>query len=246
MNDILSKSQNLDSSQYIIEIAKKYNIDVEKKYIDMEDEENDPNDDVWDVFDNLDEEQTDIIDDTPALFKNCGHSETVFDEHGSYEICTNCGLIIQERIIDCSPEWRQITNSHQYSSDPIRCSIINPLLPQSSLSTTISIKGRSNATNYLLMQMNKWQSMPYVERSMFEVFSHLDEQCRYTISKAIVYAAKIYYGKVYRKNIDLLKLGKKREGLRGKKRKGLPTWASAWRSTAAGPWRSANGLPIAA
>ena len=186
-------------------------------------DEDDVDDDVWDVFDTSPENESDIIDDgdAPMLFKNCSHEETVFDERGSYEICTGCGLIMQERIIDCTPEWRQVTNTQQYSSDPIRCSIINPLLPQSSLSTSISIKGKSNATNYLLMQMNKWQSMPYVERSMFEVFSYLDEQCRYNISKAIVYASKIYYGKVYKKNVDLLKSGKKREGLRGKKRKGL-------------------------
>lgn len=175
------------------------------------------NEDIWDIFDTEDDKE-----ETNDLFQDCEHSETVFDERGSYEICVNCGLIIQERIIDCTPEWRQGTcNTQQYSSDPIRCSIINPLLPQSSLSTTISIRGKSSASNYLLMMMNKWQSMPYVERSMFEVFSYLDEICRYSISKAIVYAAKIFYTRVYKKNIELLKTGKKREGLRGKKRKGL-------------------------
>ena len=174
--------------------------------------------DIWDVFESENEEEKD----EGPIFQNCKHSETVFDERGSYEICVDCGLITQERIIDSTPEWRQgVNNSQQFSCDPIRCSIINPLLPQSSLSTTISIKGKSSASNYLLMMMNKWQSMPYVERSMFEVFSYLDEICRYSISKAIVYAAKIYYSKVYKKNIELLRSGKKREGLRGKKRKGL-------------------------
>jgi transcription initiation factor TFIIB len=193
------------------------NSDILYDEIAKNEEQSLENEDIWDVFDTDDDK-----DDIPELFQDCGHSETVFDERGSYEICVNCGLVVQERMIDSTPEWRQGTNnSQQFSSDPIRCSIINPLLPQSSLSTTISIKGKSTASNYLLMVMNKWQSMPYVERSMFEVFSFLDEICRYAISKAIVYAAKIYYTRVYKKNIDLLKSGKKREGLRGKKRKGL-------------------------
>jgi len=172
----------------------------------------------WEMFDELNE---DIEESDSKLFANCSHSECIYDQRGSYEICTNCGLIMQERIIDSTPEWRSATNSQQFSSDPIRCSVINPLLPQSSLSTTISINGKANNSNYLLMTMNKWQSMPYSERSMFDVFSYLDEQCRYNVSKAIVHAAKIFYSKVYKKNIELSKSGIKREGLRGKKRKGL-------------------------
>lgn len=179
---------------------------------------------VWNVFDENDESSSEEIEDKneqmPKIFSNCAHSETIFDDKGSYEICSTCGLIIQEGIIDSSPEWRMMGNS-QYSTDPVRCSMINPLLPQSSMSTTIAIKGKSSASSYLLMTMNKWQSMPYTERSMFDVFSYLDEQCRYSVSKAIVHAAKIFYRKVYKKNIDLLNSGKKREGLRGKKRKGL-------------------------
>lgn len=200
---------------------------IKNDIIDKEDDKENDENEMWNVFNEYNssleeniEDASETPDEMPKMFKNCTHSETIFDDKGSYEICASCGLIIQEGIIDSSPEWRMVGNS-QYSTDPVRCSMINPLLPQSSLSTTIAIKGKSNANSYLLMTMNKWQSMPYTERSMFDVFSYLDEQCRYSMSKAIVHAAKIFYRKVYKKNIELLNSGKKREGLRGKKRKGL-------------------------
>ena len=181
-------------------------------------------DDDWDIFNEMDDCEDEYCkndDVLPQEFNNCSHSESIYDQRGSYEICTICGLVLQEKIIDSTPEWRTITNSQQFSSDPVRCSAINPLLPQSSLSTTIAINGKSNASNYLLMVMNTWQSMPYSERSMFDVFSYLDEVCRYYVSKAIIHAAKIFYTKAYKKNMELSKTGRKREGLRGKKRKGL-------------------------
>jgi transcription initiation factor TFIIB len=175
----------------------------------------------WDVFIDSSEEEEINHEVEDIVFNNCQHSDSVYDFQNGCEICNKCGKVLHEKLIDRSPEWRGIKSANQYMNDPIRCSIINPLLPKSSLSTKIAY---SNPTPqvYLLTKMNKWQSMPYIERSMYEVFSYLEEKCKSSgISKSIIQAAKVFYANVYRKNTQLLRTGKKREGLRGKKRKGL-------------------------
>ena len=194
---------------------------------------NDGNDvNPWEVFSDDDDDANnnthkqkiqEMEDETNVEFlKDCTHSEVVYDYHNGYEICGQCGRILQERLIDRTPEWRCLKGNQQFSNDPVRCSVINPLLPKSSLSTKIVTNGRPSPKSYLLAKMNKWQSMPYMERSMYDVFTELDEKCRpFGINKAILQAAKIFYSNVYRKNTELLKHGGKREGLRGRKRKGL-------------------------
>jgi transcription initiation factor TFIIIB Brf1 subunit/transcription initiation factor TFIIB len=122
-------------------------------------------------------------------------------------------------MIDQEAEWRNLDSNNQYSTDPIRCAIINPLLPNSSLSTKIVVNGKETSH---LSRLNRWQSMPHNERSVYEVFQELDDKGReHNVSNAILLSAKQFYLRVYQKNSDLLIKGEKREGLRGGKRKGL-------------------------
>ncbi len=37
----------------------------------------------------------------------CGSSKLVFDEHKGEVICANCGLVVEDKIIDLGQEWRQ-------------------------------------------------------------------------------------------------------------------------------------------
>lgn len=176
----------------------------------------------WDAF-------RQINNTTPTEFErtfSCAYCDTPADafitdyRHG-YEVCPTCGKI-QHGIIDKSAEWR-IKGNAFFSSNPQHCGIINPLLPNSSLSTTIaSKKGYRSQESYMIAKLNKWQSMPSNERSLYKVFSNLDNKCQDTgISTSILLTAKVLYKKIYNKNTELLQNGKKRKGLRGPNRQGL-------------------------
>jgi transcription initiation factor TFIIB len=184
------------------------------------------NENVWNVFN---KQQNEIVDDESLLPKQRDETLSGCDEgmHGKYItdyssgslICGKCGSILKNRMISQDAEWRNLKSNNQYSSDPVRCSIVNPLLPVSSLSTRIVTNGKENSH---LARRNRWQSMPHSERSIYEVFQEYDKKGReHGVSKCILTLAKQLYAKVYQKNTKLLLEGKKREGLRGGKRKGL-------------------------
>ena len=65
----------------------------------------------------------------------CVHGNYIFDPTSSSQICGNCGIILQSRMINHEPEWRNMKSNNQYTSDPIRCATVSNLLPTSSLST---------------------------------------------------------------------------------------------------------------
>ena len=183
----------------------------------------------WDVFKNRQQEheETQLISTTSNpptptttthTHSTCSHQHWIYDFQNGAKICSQCGLIGKKNLIDSTPEWRNIQGNNQFSSDPCRVGVINPLLPQSSLSTRIVTKyGKKNN----LAKMNRWQAMPYAERSMYDVFTMMENKCKHVLNKAVLTSAKQFFLKVYKLNISLSEKGEKREGLRGGKRYGL-------------------------
>jgi transcription initiation factor TFIIB len=89
-------------------------------------------------------------------------------------LCKVCQDTITN-IID-TPEWKQYSSGGK-TSDGGRCGLpVNGLLPQSSLGTSVSFKGRNSATNKIGMYQ-RWNSMPYKERSLYKVFNEIDGKC---------------------------------------------------------------------
>ena len=89
-------------------------------------------------------------------------------------LCKVCQDTITN-IID-TPEWKQYSSGGK-ASDGGRCGLpVNGLLPQSSLGTSVSFKGRNSATNKIGMYQ-RWNSMPYKERSLYKVFNEIDGKC---------------------------------------------------------------------
>lgn len=83
--------------------------------------------------------------------------------------CSICGNTINN-IIDV-PEWKNYDNG----KNGTRCGMpVNTLLPKSSLGTIISNK---NANNYRINMYQKWNSMPYKERSLYKIFNMIDDIC---------------------------------------------------------------------
>ena len=104
------------------------------------------------------------------------------DDYKNY-LCKDDGIIQCKlcnnsitNIID-SPEWRYYGSSDSKSMNPTRCGMpINVLLPKSSLGTSIATTNRSCAMNKIGMYQ-RWNSMPYKERSLYKVFNEIQTRC---------------------------------------------------------------------
>lgn len=96
--------------------------------------------------------------------------ETWISEDG-WMSCPNCGFQLYGNI-DAYAEYRYYGNEDSKMSDPTRCGLpIDPLLPNSSLSTMIS--GKNNQ----LKRLHSWTSIPYKERSLKIVFDIISNAC---------------------------------------------------------------------
>jgi transcription initiation factor TFIIB len=88
-------------------------------------------------------------------------------------VCTNCGAVLDERIIDETSEWRNFSseNPGSGSSDPNRVGgPINPYLDEINLSTTIATNKRNGV-------LAKWKhrSLGSGGRSLYRIFKRVDE-----------------------------------------------------------------------
>lgn len=126
--------------------------------------------------------------------------------------CISCKICDSEitNIID-SPEWRFYGAKDTKSSNPTRCGMpVNALLPESSLGTSMSNKNRNQTMNRLGMYQ-RWNSMPYKERSLYKVFVEIDAKClAHDICPVIRNTAKSLYKILSETQI---KRGKKRLGI---------------------------------
>merc|ERR1711988_1799619 len=55
---------------------------------------------------------------TTSVCDNCGGIDYVDDTIQGDRICTTCGFVLQEHLIDTEPEWRRFSDQ---TSDPDRC-----------------------------------------------------------------------------------------------------------------------------
>jgi len=99
------------------------------------------------------------------------------DKNHKYEdeiiLCNICGKFVNN--INNSPEWRFYGSEDSKRTDPTRCGMpLNVLLPESSIGTSINNKG-----NYMdrISTRQRWNSMPYKERSKYKVFVEIELKC---------------------------------------------------------------------
>ena len=120
--------------------------------------------------------------------KCCDNQDNYMIDEGIIT-CKKCNNIISN-IID-SPEWRFYGDN---GKNPTRCGMpVNVLLPDSSLGTSISSQNRGPAMNKINMYQ-KWNSMPYKERSLYKVFNEIEQRCdRNNLPKIISSTAKSLY-----------------------------------------------------
>ena len=93
-----------------------------------------------------------------------------------------------------TPEWRYYGVNDTRTSDPTRCGMaVNPLLPQASVGSTIK-PGYYNKSMNHAKRMNDWHSMPYKERSLYNIYNELQEICiSNNLKPIIIQEAKSLY-----------------------------------------------------
>jgi len=132
------------------------------------------------------------------------------DNHSLEEeviICKLCGKFINN-IIN-SPEWRYYGSEDSKRGDPTRCGMpVNLLLPKSSIGTSINNKGNFRDR---LSTRQRWNSMPYKERSKYKIFIDIESRCNTNNLPIIISeTAKSLYSVISETKIS-----------RGKNRKGI-------------------------
>ena len=99
-----------------------------------------------------------------------------YSEHKGVISCSACFCEITN-IID-GPEWRYYGACDSKSQNPTRCGLpTNALLPKSSVGSSVSGKNRSESMNKIGMYQ-RWNSMPYAERSLYKVFVLIESKCQ--------------------------------------------------------------------
>ena len=104
----------------------------------------------------------------------CEACET--DEHinveGETVICKRCGSVF-ENLLDQGPEYRWF-NGDDRGSDPTRVGAPqNPLLPESSLGTTMLLRKNHGNAMRKIKRYHTWNLMPYRERNLWGIFEGL-------------------------------------------------------------------------
>jgi len=90
-------------------------------------------------------------------------------------LCKICNNVVTN-IVD-GPEWRYYGSGDSKSSNPTRCGMpTNELLPKSSMGTTISNRGGGHNMNKV-RRYQKWNGIPYKERSLLKVFQDITDKC---------------------------------------------------------------------
>lgn len=140
--------------------------------------------------------------------RDCQSDQYVTDDTKTGAVlCTNCGCIIENTLIDEKTEWRTFDDS---ANDPSRVGCPNnPLLESEPLDTMIANIG--NLHSYTLNRTQMKSTMRGPERQLINGFNLISAYCdRSNISKTISDRAKLIFKRVDEKKI--LK-GKNLEGV---------------------------------
>jgi len=122
----------------------------------------------------------------------CNNSMQLSED--GFKTCTNrtCS-VVKLNAIDLSAEWR-FYGDDSYQSNPIRCGMpINPLLPESSIGCKILCRGNSSFEMRKIGRYAEWNSMPYREKIMYEVFQRIGTSSNAGMPKMIIDSACVQY-----------------------------------------------------
>lgn len=167
-------------------------------------------DDIWNLFETFEQTTNCALDtDKDSCCIYCNKMGLLLEE-GNYT-CQCCGSL-NSRYIDMHAEWRYYGADDSKMIDPTRCGMpCNDLLPDSSLGSIISTKSGENHDMKMIRKYHMWNSMPYRERSLYNIFDNITVNAINSgISPVIIEEAKAYYKKASESKISR---GNNRNGL---------------------------------
>ena len=132
--------------------------------------------------------------------KNCKTRSISEDVVNGTIVCTKCGIIKEDYMIDNRSE-SIFMNGDDGKKDPSRCGIpINPLLEKSSMSTMIQQTNR----HHFMRRLHNQMSMDYVERSRYHVFEKIYKMGGEIgkLSPVIIDQAKCYYKQISERKLS--------------------------------------------
>ena len=112
--------------------------------------------------------------DEEEMYWNCDNCDT--DEHinsaNDTVLCSRCGQVF-EHLLDQGPEYRWFSGDDR-NPDPTRVGAPqNPLLPESSLGTTMLLRKNHGNIMRKIKRYHTWNLMPYRERNLWGIFEGL-------------------------------------------------------------------------
>jgi transcription initiation factor TFIIB len=143
----------------------------------------------------------------------CGSADVICDDTRGEIICNDCGLVIEEHMIDSGPEWRSYTAEEQEKRSRVG-SPINFAIPDKGLSTEIGpedkdIYGKNLAPirRAEIYRMRKWQRRTRThssrDRNLIQAMGELDRLAsQMGIPKSTKEEAAIIYRKALEKRLS--------------------------------------------
>lgn len=164
--------------------------------------------DCWNLLDDFKKEIEDIDKSEPSGCV-CGSNDMIMEDN--MQICKNCCAMIG-CVIDNTAEWRYYGADDNRDGDPSRCGLpTNNLLPKSSLGSMIGGSRRDNIDIMRIKMWHLWNSMPYNERTLLNIFSKiLAHTTNHGIPQKVIDDAKVLYKNASEKKISR---GDNKEGL---------------------------------
>jgi transcription initiation factor TFIIIB Brf1 subunit/transcription initiation factor TFIIB len=168
---------------------------------------------LWDILDDLrldgSEHTTNPGEDADLICDVC-KSKSMIIEDGQ-NVCTQC-CSVMGRVIESTAEWRYYGAEDSRDEDPTRCGLpTNNLLPKSSLGSMIGGRRGESKDIRRIRMYQMWNSMPYWERSLYNVFEQLAANTvNHGIPSKVLDDAKVLYKKASEKKISR---GENKEGL---------------------------------
>lgn len=116
-------------------------------------------------------EQTLENEDYVWCCENCDTDENIKMLNDTI-LCTRCGEVF-EHMLDQGPEYRWFSGDDR-NTDPTRVGAPqNPLLPESSLGTTMLLRKHHGNAMRKIKRYHTWNLMPYRERNLWSIFEGL-------------------------------------------------------------------------
>jgi transcription initiation factor TFIIB len=172
-------------------------------------------DEIWGLLDTLKEDpstRTGSDSDPVAEGGVCPfcQGENLVQDDGQI-VCMTCNGI-SSRVIDMGAEWRYYGVDDNRDEDPARCGLpTNDLLPKSSIGSIIGNKWGDSKDMRQIRMYQFWNSMPYWERTLYNVFDKIvNNTSNHGIPTKVLDDAKVLYKKASEKKISR---GDNKEGL---------------------------------